>query len=125
MSKKIIVLFISLTTVFTNDFLNSYKLKEQRPKIDIPTIEIAPGVHMPMQGLGTWLYNDAVVYDALLEAMTLDYKLIDTAYDYDNAKGIARALLDSKKPRTAYWITSKIEGGLTFNETLNETFSHL
>ncbi len=120
MSKKILVFLIFLSAVFANDFIN-YKLNEQqREKIEIPTIEIAPGVHMPMQGLGTWLYNDTVVYDAIKNAMSLDYKLIDTAFDYDNAKGIAKALIDSKKVRTEYWITSKAEGGLSFNDTLHE-----
>jgi len=75
---------------------------------------------MPMQGLGTWLYDDTMVYEAVIKAMSLNYKLIDTAYDYANAKGIARALLDSKKARTDYWITSKIEGGLSFNDTIGE-----
>jgi 2,5-diketo-D-gluconate reductase A len=114
-----------LTVVFANDFIN-YKLKEQqREKIDIPTIEIAPGVHMPMQGLGTWLYNDTRVYDSIINAMSLGYKLIDTAYDYGNAKGIAKALIDSKKTRTEYWITSKVEGGLSFNDTIKEAMTNL
>ena len=35
----------------------------------------------------------------------------DTASDYNNAAGIAKALSASKLPRTSYFITSKIPGG--------------
>lgn len=41
-----------------------------------------------MGGLGTWLYNDTVAYDSVLNALNMGYQLIDTAYDYSNVKGV-------------------------------------
>jgi len=77
-----------------------------------PTREIAPGVHMPLVGLGTWLYNSSVTADAVKTALSLGYTHIDTALGYKNAKGVAEALRGSKRPRSTYFITSKIPGGL-------------
>ena len=38
----------------------------------IPTVTIAPGVNMPLQGVGTWLYNETRAYGAVLRALTLE-----------------------------------------------------
>jgi diketogulonate reductase-like aldo/keto reductase len=90
------------------------------PETRIPTIEIAEGVHMPMLNLGTWLYDDAKAYDAVTEAFKLGYPGVDTAWDYTNGKGIGEALKQSGRERHEYWITTKIEGGLSYNETVAE-----
>ena len=37
----------------------------------IPTVSIAPNVDMPLQGIGTWLYNETRAYSAGLRALTL------------------------------------------------------
>ena len=41
------------------------------------TIEIAPGVFMPLVGLGTWQYNASVAQQAVSQALALGYPLID------------------------------------------------
>eukprot|EP00750_Incisomonas_marina_P006538 INCI14628.1.p2 GENE.INCI14628.1~~INCI14628.1.p2 ORF type:complete len:329 (+),score=59.10 INCI14628.1:175-1161(+) len=80
--------------------------------LNIPTITIAPTVEMPMQGLGTWLYNDSVAEAAVTAALDMGYTHIDTALGYDNQGGIAKALKASSRPRDSYFITSKIPGGM-------------
>jgi len=80
---------------------------------------------MPMLNLGTWLYNDTVAHDAVAEAFKLGYPGIDTAFDYENGKGIGKALKESGRARKDYWITTKVEGGLSFNDTLREAESQL
>ena len=77
----------------------------------IPTTTIAPGVHLPMSGLGTWQYNDTVAEAATTLALSLGYTHIDTAWVYKNAAGIGKALAASPRPRSSYFITSKIMGG--------------
>jgi len=91
----------------------------------IPTIEIATDINMPMLMLGTWLYNDTIAYNAVTEAFKLGYPGIDTAWDYKNGKGIGRALKESGRERGDYWITTKVEGGLSFNDTLAEAESQI
>ena len=77
-----------------------------------PTIEIAPGVHLPLVGIGTWQYNDSVTEAAVLSALSMGYEHIDTAAGYANADGVARALEKSGRARASYFITSKVPGGL-------------
>merc|ERR1712086_1230896 len=74
----------------------------------IPTLEIAPGVKLPMAGLGTWQYNDTVAGEATALALSLAYTHIDTAIGYKNQVGIGKALKASSRPRDSYFITSKI-----------------
>jgi diketogulonate reductase-like aldo/keto reductase len=83
----------------------------------IPTVEIAPGVNLPMAGLGTWLYNDTRAEKASLLALQLGYTHIDTANDYGNAAGIGRAIKASGRARDSYFITSKVPGGLSATNT--------
>lgn len=83
--------------------------------LDIPTITIAPTVEMPMQGLGTWLYNDSVAEQAVTDALNLGYTHIDTALVYANQVGIGRALKATSRARDSYFITSKIPGGLNYS----------
>lgn len=90
----------------------------------IPTTEIAPGVHLPMAGLGTWLYNSSVAEAAALAALNMGYTHIDTALGYGNQDGIARAIKASGRPRSSFFVTSKIPGGLSEQDaTSNLTLS--
>jgi len=82
--------------------------------LSVPTLQIAPGVNLPMAGLGTWQYNDSVAEQASGLALSLGYTHIDTALGYYNQEGIARALKASTRPRDSYFITSKIPGGLPY-----------
>lgn len=88
----------------------------ETPNLSVPTLEIAPGVHMPMAGLGTWQYNDSVAYDASALALSLGYTHIDTALGYYNQEGIAKAIKESGRARDSFFITSKIPGGFTYDE---------
>ena len=39
--------------------------------LSVPTLQIAPGVNLPMAGLGTWQYNDSVAEQASGLALSL------------------------------------------------------
>ena len=82
------------------------------PSFSTPTIEIAPGVHLPLVGIGTWQYNDSVTEAAVLSALSMGYEHIDTAAGYANAAGVSAALEKSGRARASYFVTSKIPGGL-------------
>ena len=64
-----------------------------------------------MTGLGTWQYNDTVAEAATRLALDIGYTHFDTAWVYKNAAGIGKALASSPRPRSSYFITSKIMGG--------------
>jgi hypothetical protein len=86
-----------------------------RVSTPIPTVEIAPGVHMPLAGIGTWLYNSSMAEKAVLTATSLGCTHIDTALGYGNQDGVARAISKSGIAREKLFVVSKIPGG--FNQT--------
>jgi diketogulonate reductase-like aldo/keto reductase len=94
----------------------------------VPTIELEPGVFFPMVGLGTWQYNDSQAEAAVALALNLGYTMFDTANVYGNQEGIGRALKASPRLRSSYFITTKINGGLNFDDAtaaLNQNIQQL
>jgi len=85
-------------------------------EFQVPTVEIAKGVNLPLVGLGTWLYNDTVAYDACKSALAMGYPHIDTAFAYDNLKGLGNCIKEhfaaTGKPRSSLFVTSKVMGGV-------------
>jgi diketogulonate reductase-like aldo/keto reductase len=87
----------------------------------IPTLPIAPGVDIPLAGLGTWQYNNSVAYSAVLTALKdVGYTHIDTAIGYGNQVGVGKAIADSERKRSDIFITSKIPGGLTQDDAAKQ-----
>ena len=76
-----------------------------------PTVTIAPGVEMPLVGLGTWQANGSQAYDAVRRALDVGYRLIDTATMYANEEEVGRAVRDSAVPRDEVFITTKLPSG--------------
>jgi diketogulonate reductase-like aldo/keto reductase len=94
----------------------------------VPTIELEPGVFFPMVGLGTWQYNNSQAQTAVGLALNMGYTMIDTANVYGNQVGIGAALKASKRLRSSYFITTKINGGLDFDAAtaaLNQNLQEL
>jgi len=77
---------------------------------------------MPVVGIGTWLYNDSVVKQALPTAFRLGYRHVDTALGYENQVGVGEALREAAAElnllREDYFVTSKIPGGLNATATV-------
>merc|ERR1712113_1158620 len=80
---------------------------------------------MPMGGVGTWLYNDTTTETEVYNALKLGARLIDTAYIYGNQVGVANAIKKANVSRTAIFISTKVPGGLPYNETLKHHESNL
>eukprot|EP01062_Namystynia_karyoxenos_P012484 TRINITY_DN1448_c0_g1_i1.p1 TRINITY_DN1448_c0_g1~~TRINITY_DN1448_c0_g1_i1.p1 ORF type:complete len:355 (+),score=123.55 TRINITY_DN1448_c0_g1_i1:80-1066(+) len=105
----------------------------QAAKYGYPSVNIGKDVHgnpvdLPMVGIGTWLYNDTKVYETVKTAFTLPktpYRHVDCAYNYGNQAGVGRALKDAAVERGSYFVTSKVEGGLTPERTLEEAADDL
>jgi len=112
-------------------FLITVSAKSGSPLSGIPTIQIAPGVEMPLQGIGTWLYNSTRAEQAVFAALTLEptpYAHIDTALIYGNQDGVGRAIKASGRDRKSFFLTTKIPGGLNASATqssLNQDLDEL
>jgi 2,5-diketo-D-gluconate reductase A len=72
------------------------------------TVEIAPGVRMPLLGLGTWQAQGDAVERAVARALVLGYRHIDTAQMYGNERQVGRAVAASGVPRDDVFITTKL-----------------
>uniref|UniRef100_A0A1A9WEI7 NADP-dependent oxidoreductase domain-containing protein n=1 Tax=Glossina brevipalpis TaxID=37001 RepID=A0A1A9WEI7_9MUSC len=57
-----------------------------------PSIELSNGQKMPAVGLGTWQSKNKEAEQAVLNAIDIGYRHIDTAYIYENEKEIGRAI---------------------------------
>lgn len=69
-------------------------------------------MHMPMAGLGTWLYNDTVAERAVSMGLAQGVRHIDTANNYGNQAGVGAAIKASGIARDELFITTKVPGGL-------------
>ncbi|WP_082456648.1 MULTISPECIES: aldo/keto reductase [Frankia] len=62
---------------------------------------------MPRLGLGTWPLNDREVQGVVEQALGLGYRLIDTAHNYGNEKGVGAGLRAAGVPREELFVTTK------------------
>lgn len=66
------------------------------------------GVEMPLEGFGVFQITDAAVCErAVLDALDVGYRLIDTASSYQNEEAVDRAIKKSGIPRSDLFITTK------------------
>lgn len=66
------------------------------------------GVQMPMVGFGTWDVRGETGKKAILTALELGYRLIDTAQMYDNEDIVGQAVRESGLARQEVFITTKL-----------------
>ncbi|KMY48649.1 aldo/keto reductase [Peribacillus loiseleuriae] len=76
----------------------------------IPEITLNDGVTLPVIGFGTYPLkgNDGV--NAIQSAIDVGYRLIDSAYNYENEGTVGEAVRRSSVPRSELRITSKLPG---------------
>ncbi|MFI7413854.1 aldo/keto reductase [Streptomyces sp. NPDC049627] len=78
--------------------------------ISIPAHTLNDGTTMPAIGLGTWPLDDAQAEQAVVNALELGYRLVDTATNYRNETGVGRAVARSGVPREDVLVTTKLPG---------------
>ncbi len=71
------------------------------------TLTLANGVHMPQLGLGTWPMDDAEAARAVAGAIGIGYRLIDTAENYGNERGVGEGIRYSGVARGDLFVTTK------------------
>lgn len=76
----------------------------------IPEITLNDGLKVPALGFGTYSLNGNKGVSAITSAIDVGYRLIDTAYNYENEGAVGKALRCSSVPRQELTITSKLPG---------------
>src|SRR5690625_1583242 len=66
-------------------------------------------VRLPAIGLGTWPLRGNECRDAVLDALEIGYRHIDTAQSYKNEAAVGAAVVDSGLPRDEVFVTTKID----------------
>ncbi|WP_302526307.1 aldo/keto reductase [Phocaeicola barnesiae] len=72
------------------------------------TIKLNNGVEMPMLGYGVFLVSPEECERCVLDAISVGYRLIDTAQAYYNEEGVGAAISKCGVPRNELFLTTKV-----------------
>ena len=75
---------------------------------DVPTVRLTAGAEMPLVGFGTHPLRGDDARDAVLTALDVGYRSIDTATRYRNQDGVGAALSATPVPRHEIFVTTKL-----------------
>lgn len=79
-------------------------------KNEIPQVTLNDGTLLPVTGLGTYgLWGNAGA-NSVSSGINAGYRLIDTAYNYENEGAVGEGIKRSGIGRDELWITSKLPG---------------
>ncbi|MFD2628512.1 aldo/keto reductase [Oceanobacillus kapialis] len=78
--------------------------------MNIPVTTLNDGLTVPEIGFGTYKLNGNVGVNAITSAIDIGYRLIDTAYNYENEGTVGEAIRRITTPREQLLITSKLPG---------------
>jgi diketogulonate reductase-like aldo/keto reductase len=76
----------------------------------VPETTLNDGLTLPVIGLGTYLLKGNEGVNAIQNAIDIGYRLIDSAYNYENEGTVGEAVRRSSVPREKLRITSKLPG---------------
>ena len=74
----------------------------------VPSVKLNNGVEMPSLGFGVFQIAPEEVMGPVRVALEAGYRLIDTAWGYQNEEGVGRAVRESGIPRDQLFITTKL-----------------
>lgn len=72
------------------------------------TYALENGARIPRLGLGTWLIDDDAAADAVVAAVRLGYRMVDTAQAYGNENGVGAGVRACGIPRDQLFVGSKV-----------------
>lgn len=82
--------------------------KSSRPGGSIENVTLNNGVEMPVLGFGTLYLTDELGVRCVAEAISLGYRLIDTATVYGNEEAVGGGIRKSGIDRKELFVTSKV-----------------
>ena len=78
------------------------------PTVASESVELTSGTTMPILGLGTWQLRGSSAIDAMLWALEVGYRHIDTASAYGNEERVGQAVAESGVRREDVFVTTKL-----------------
>lgn len=79
------------------------------------------GVKIPALGLGTWFIDDDKADKAVISAVKIGYRHIDTAQAYGNERGVGVGIKECGLQRNELFITSKVAAEAKTYETASKS----
>jgi len=73
------------------------------------TFTLSNGVEIPKLGLGTWMIDDNKAAQAVIDAIQMGYRHIDTAQAYGNERGVGEGIHNCGIAREDIFVTTKLE----------------
>ena len=72
------------------------------------TVKLSNGIEMPLLGYGVFQVSPAECERCVSDAMSVGYRLIDTAQAYFNEEGVGEAIAKSGLRREEFFLTTKV-----------------
>jgi diketogulonate reductase-like aldo/keto reductase len=79
-------------------------------KADVPAIALNDGSTLPAIGLGTYKLNGTAGVTGMAGAIKAGYRLLDSAFNYENEGALGAAIRQAGIPRADLRVTSKLPG---------------
>lgn len=79
----------------------------------IPEIVLNDGVKVPAIGFGTYALNGTEGAQNITKAIDVGYRLIDTAFNYENEGAVGQAVRQSSVPRKSYSLLPNCQDAIT------------
>jgi 2,5-diketo-D-gluconate reductase A len=76
--------------------------------VSIPSVTLNNGIEMPLLGFGTNTLKDEICIRSVSDAISLGYRLIDTARIYGNEEAVGEGIRKSGIEREKLFLTSKL-----------------
>jgi 2,5-diketo-D-gluconate reductase A len=97
----------ALMLPFLSDDAYGFVNPPQKSKL-VPNVKLNNGVLMPVLGFGTFQLRESVCQKSVADAISVGYRLIDTATLYKNEEFVGAGIKDSGIKREELFITSKV-----------------
>ena len=78
------------------------------------------GLKIPQIGYGTYQIPMSITERCVSDAISVGYRRFDTSNDYFNEKQVGNAIRNSGIPRSEFFVTTKINGCFTVEDTIKK-----